>query len=198
LTSGSGGAFGWRPSGNVERRAVVFVVNRLLGNTASAEGLAHRVQAMEKSSLVERVRVSPTDAQRRRLRVTTESGVDVGIMVEDVTALTDGDVLCHDKDESRLVVIEVTASEAMAIKVMPPPADAASFAYGVLLGHMLGNQHWPIKVDGSVVLTPVSIDRLVMETVLRTHGFPGLEWEFITVEPGEVPTAMPRIEHSHG
>lgn len=175
----------------------MLVVNRLVGNVAVSDELAHRVQAMEKSASVERVQVSQADAQRRRLRLTAESGIDVGITVEGGTALSDGDVLCHDDDESRFVIVEISPSEAMAIRVTPAPADAASFAYGVRLGHMLGNQHWPIKVDGSVVLTPVNIDRLVMETVVRTHGFDGLEWEFVSVEPGEVPTGMPRIEHEH-
>jgi urease accessory protein len=178
----------------------VIVVNRVLGNTNKDQALEYRVQAQEKEGNVARVRISASDAQRRRLRLTAGDGVEVGIALEAGTALEEGDVLCRDDDESELVVVEVEPSEAMAIRVNPPPADEASFVYGVQLGHMLGNQHWPIKVDGTVVLTPVNIDRLVMETVLKTHGFEGLEWEFISVEPGEVPTAMPRIdmEHDHG
>jgi len=176
----------------------VFVVDSLLGNTGLDERLAHRVQAMEKSSTAERVRVSFHDAQRRRLRLTAESGLEVGVDMQAGRPLQDGDVLCPDHDDSRVVVVEVAPSHAMAIRVMPPMADAESFAYGVRLGHMLGNQHWPVKVDGPVVLTPVNIDRLVMETVLKTHGFAGLEWEFVAVAPGEVPTGMPHIEHEHG
>jgi urease accessory protein len=171
----------------------VIVVNRVLGNTNKDQALEYRVQAQEKEGNVARVRISASDAQRRRLRLAASYGIEVGIALEAGTALEEGDVLCRDDDESELVVVEVEPSEAMAIRVNPPPADEASFVYGVQLGHMLGNQHWPIKVDGTVVLTPVNIDRLVMETVLRTHGFDGLEWEFISVEPGEVPTAMPRI-----
>ena len=45
------------------------------------------------------------------------------------------------------------------------------------IGHMrgpsawtcLGNQHWPVAVHDGEVLVPVSLDRAVMETVLRTH-----------------------------
>ena len=39
----------------------------------------------------------------------------------------------------------------------------------VRLGHVLGNQHWPVAVVGEQILVPVSLDRAVMETVLRTH-----------------------------
>lgn len=175
----------------------MLVVETRLGNVNADEALALRLQAMEKSAAVERVSISPTDAQRRRLRLKAASGADVGIAIDADVALSDGDVLCRAGDDSRVVVIEVTPAEAMAVRVSPALADEASFAYGVRLGHVLGNQHWPIKVDGPVVLSPVNVDRVVMETVLRTHGFEGLEWEFISVEPGEVPTGMPRIDHSH-
>lgn len=175
----------------------MFVVDKVLGNLAADQKLAWRVQTREKSGAVERVMVSASGAQRRRMRLTSATGVDVGVAIEGGAPLHDGDVLCHDGDESRLVVVEVAPSEAMAIHPKPAPADGDSFARGVLLGHLLGNQHWPIKVDGSVVLTPVTVDRRVMETVLRTHGFPGLTWEFVEVEPGEVPTGMPHIGHSH-
>ena len=39
----------------------------------------------------------------------------------------------------------------------------------VRLGHVLGNQHWPIASVDEAVLVPVTLDRAVMETVLRTH-----------------------------
>ena len=39
----------------------------------------------------------------------------------------------------------------------------------VRLGHVLGNQHWPIANGDDAVLVPVTLDRAVMETVLRTH-----------------------------
>lgn len=176
----------------------LLVVDTTLGNLASDEALALRIQAMEKSGAVERVSVSHSDAQRRRLRMKAASGADIGIAIEAGAALSDGDVLCAGGDDSQVVLVAIAPAEAMAIRVSPALADEDSFAYGVRLGHVLGNQHWPIKVDGAVVLSPVNIDRVVMETVLRTHGFEGLEWEFISVEPGEVPTGMPRIDHHHG
>jgi len=178
----------------------MIVVNRVLGNANKDQELSYRTQAREKDGHVTRVRMSASDAQRRRLRLVADSGVEVGIAIEAGMTLQDGDVLCRDDDESELIVVGVEPSEAMVIRVNPPPRDEASFLYGVQVGHMLGNQHWPIKVDGRGVLTPVNIDRLVMEKVLRTHGLEGLEWEFLSVEPGEVPTAMPRIamDHDHG
>ena len=176
----------------------MFVVDRVLGNTRNDERLALAVQAKEKSGEAERVLVSFHDAQRRRLRLTTEGGTEVGIDLAAGRALQDGDVLYRSPDESRVVVVEVAPSEAVAIRLSREMPPEELFAFAVRLGHMLGNQHWPIQIEHDVVLTPVSIDRKVMDTVLKAHGLDGLEWEFIAVEPGRVPTGMPHVQHEHG
>jgi urease accessory protein UreE len=46
---------------------------------------------------------------------------------------------------------------------------AGQLQQAVRLGHVLGNQHWPVAVVGEQILVPVALDRAVMETVLRTH-----------------------------
>jgi urease accessory protein len=176
----------------------VLVVDTMLGNVHHDEHLALSVQAREKNGSALRIRISASDAQRRRLRVSSESGTEVGVNIAHGEALHDGDVLAPGSDGDQVVLVEVAPSEAMAIRVdVEIPAEQL-FAYGVRVGHMLGNQHWPIEVEKDVVLTPVTIDHKVMETVLATHGFEGLTWEFIPVEPGRVPTGMPRVEHRHG
>jgi urease accessory protein len=176
----------------------VLVVDTVLGNVHHDEHLALSVQAKEKDGTALHIRISASDAQRRRLRVSAESGTEVGINIAHGAALQDGDVLAPTADANRVVVVEVAPSEAMAIRLSGEVPAEELFAYGVRVGHMLGNQHWPIQVEKNVVLTPVNIDHKVMETVVTTHGFEGLTWEFIPVEPGRVPTGMPRIEHDHG
>jgi urease accessory protein len=176
----------------------MLVVDTVVGNVHSDEHLALSIQRKEKDGSALRVRISAADAQRRRLRLSTETGIDVGVDIGRGSALQDGDVLCRQTDTEQLVVVDVAPTEAMAIRLSGDvPADEL-FAYGVRVGHMLGNQHWPVQVEKDVVLTPVSIDRKVMETVVATHGFAGLTWEFIPVKSGRVPSAMPRIEHHHG
>ena len=50
-----------------------------------------------------------------------------------------------------------------------PTDTAEQLQQAVRLGHVLGNQHWPIAVVGGQILVPVSLDRTVMETVVTTH-----------------------------
>lgn len=174
----------------------MFVVDKVLGNTHRDEPLALDMQAKAKTGAAEHVEVSFHDAQRRRLRLTTPSGLEVGVDISHAHGLQDGDVLSGG-DGTKFIVIDVAAAEAMALQMDGSIPPEELFAYGVRLGHMLGNQHWPVSVENDVVMTPVNIARKVMETVVRTHGFPGVVWEFIPVEPGRVPTGMPHIEHNH-
>lgn len=175
----------------------MHVVNRVLGNINADESLSLEVQRLDKQKKVERVLVPFHDAGRRRVRVRTDQGTDIGVDLPLDEALQDGDVLPVGDDADRLVLIEVAPSEALALRMSREiPADQL-FEFGVRLGHMLGNQHWPITVKEDIVYAPLTIDHKVMETVVRTHGFDGIEFEFVPVRPGEVPSAMPHIEHRH-
>ena len=45
-------------------------------------------------------------------------------------------------------------------------------------GHALGNQHWPAVVKGTKVYVPLTVDRKVMASVMKTHALPGVRYEF--------------------
>jgi urease accessory protein len=49
----------------------------------------------------------------------------------------------------------------------------------VELGHALGNQHWPALMKGACVYVPLTVDRKVMSSVMNTHRFEGLRYEFV-------------------
>jgi urease accessory protein len=49
----------------------------------------------------------------------------------------------------------------------------------VELGHAMGNQHWPALVKGSRVYVPLTVDRKVMASVMHTHHFESIRYEFM-------------------
>lgn len=174
----------------------MYVVNTVLSNVHTDEAIALKIQELDKEDKVERVHIPFHDAGRRRLRLTTDAGTHVGVDLQ-TEALQDGDVLAGSEGTDRLILVEVAPSEAMALRMSEEVPPDQLFEFAIKLGHMLGNQHWPIAVENDVVLTPLSIDHKVMETVIRTHGFTGIEWEFVPIQPGDVAAAMPHIEHDH-
>ena len=48
----------------------------------------------------------------------------------------------------------------------------------VELGHALGNQHWPALVKGAKVYVPLTVDRKVMASVMKTHRFENIAYDF--------------------
>src|SRR5262249_36101461 len=50
----------------------------------------------------------------------------------------------------------------------------------VELGHAMGNQHWPSLVKGDLVYVPLTVDRRVMASIMQTHHFEGIRYEFVS------------------
>jgi urease accessory protein len=44
----------------------------------------------------------------------------------------------------------------------------------------MGNQHWPALVKGDLVYVPLTVDRRVMASVMETHRFEGIRYEFVS------------------
>ena len=52
----------------------------------------------------------------------------------------------------------------------------------VELGHAIGNQHWPAVVRGTKIYVPLTVDRKVMESVMRTHNIEHIAISFRAAE----------------
>ena len=52
----------------------------------------------------------------------------------------------------------------------------------VELGHAIGNQHWPAVVKGTQVYVPLTVDKAVMGSVMRTHALPQITFDFVPAD----------------
>ena len=71
-----------------------------------------------------------------------------------------------DRSSSEVMVIDL---DGRASASRPRPSSARCFE----LGHAIGNQHWPAVVKGTTVYVPLTVDRKVMASVMKTHAFAG-------------------------
>jgi urease accessory protein len=96
------------------------------------------------------------------------------------TRLQDGDIILCDEASLRLTLLRMDLNEVMEIDLCPllgeQPDDIIHTA--VALGHSLGNQHWPAVVKGCKVYVPLTVDRKVMSSVMRTHNFANITFSF--------------------
>ena len=172
----------------------MIIVEAILGNVgedARLRDLHHRWQAEGRA---EAVALTPLEAQKGRLRTATDKGTPLGLSLGRGAALRDGDVLYLDEAEARIIVARLTPEEVLVITVQPAASPADIVRVAVQLGHVLGNQHWPVKIEGTSVYVPVSVDKKVMETVLKTYGLQGITYRF---EQGSIGVISRTVPHDH-
>ena len=172
---------------------VVEAIAGNLGEDTRLRDLHQRYQAVGRAEALE---LTPLEAQKGRLRTATDKGTPLGLSLGRGAALRDGDVLYLDEAQGRIIVARLTPEEVLVITVQPAASAEALLRVAVQLGHVLGNQHWPVKVEGLSVYVPVSVDKQVMETVLKTYDLPGIEYRFEHGSVGVISRAVPH-EHPH-
>lgn len=138
-------------------------VDGVVGNVDRDPALADAVAEHEAAGTLETIVLDDTERRRSRLRVTTDSGTDLGVLV-DQPELAAGDVLVLDDD--RAVVVAFEEREAFVVEF---PAAEAAVETAVELGHRIGNQHWDVAIEGNTLYVPVEADRAIIEDVLGPY-----------------------------
>jgi len=138
-------------------------VDGVVGNIKNDPDLADAVAEHERTGSLETVVVDDTERKRSRLRVTTDAGTDLGVLVEQ-PKLVAGDVLVLDSD--RAVVVTLESREAFVIEF---PGAETELSTAVEIGHRIGNRHWDVATEERTVYVPVEADRAIIEDVLGPH-----------------------------
>ncbi|WP_415639307.1 urease accessory protein UreE [Paracoccus nototheniae] len=111
--------------------------------------LGHAYDCRFRGRKRERLWVAAADAGRRRLRVRSELGTEIGLDLHEPRWLADGTVL-HD-DGHRILVVARKPEQVMVV-TLPESDPATAFR----IGHALGNRHTPSEIDGCEIVVPVT------------------------------------------
>ena len=154
----------------------MILVEAVLGNAADPEWATRLSKAT-----VDALELDHWEAQKNRFRKKTAGGVELAVSLDRGTFMRDGDVLVWDAPAARAVVARISLRDVMIIHLdeMARAAPDIAMRTCVELGHALGNQHWPALVKGSRVYVPLTVDRKVMSSVMNTHRFEGIRYEFV-------------------
>jgi urease accessory protein len=155
----------------------VVVIETVLGNISDPEW-AGRLAAAE----VDVLEIDQWEAQKSRFRKMTAKGAEVAISVDRGTYLRDGDVLLWDAQAPSALVARIEVRDVMIVHLdeLMHLAPQVAMRTCVELGHAMGNQHWPALVKGDLVYVPLTVDRRVMASVMETHRFEGIRYEFVS------------------
>jgi urease accessory protein len=139
-------------------------IDGIVGNRHDDPGLEERIAAHEREGTFEQVVIGADERKKSRLRVETDAGTDLGIVVQR-PELRPGDVLFV--EETAAAVIAFEEREAYVIELPDPGGETVSAA--VELGHRIGNQHWDIAVEGETIYVPLDVEKRILEDVLGPY-----------------------------
>ena len=151
------------------------IYHAIVGNLRDPEWAA-RV----KDADVETIELDQWTAQKSRFAATSDRKTEYAVALERHSQLLDGDILEYDPADRRMVVLRIRLNEVLV-------ADLTSLAretpeeiihIALELGHAIGNQHWPAVVKGCRVMVPLTVDKKVMESVMRTHRIENVDYAF--------------------
>ena len=156
--------------------AALVRVDAVLGRAAE-DGWPGRLEGAR----VDVLRLDQAEAQKSRLRKATDGGLEVAISLDRGTQLHDGDILAWDEARRAAIVARIDLADVLVIDLsaLADGPSEASMAGCVALGHALGNQHWAAVVKGTRVYVPLTVAREVMASVMKTHSFEGVTYEFV-------------------
>ncbi len=154
----------------------MILIERILGNASEPEW-ASRIA----SGTVDTLELDHWEAQKTRFKKRTEGGTEIAVSLDRGTFIHDGDVLVWEPQASALVLASIRLRDVMMIDLdeMAQADTSVALRTCVELGHALGNQHWPALVKGTRVYVPLTVDRKVMASVMKTHRFEGIRYQFV-------------------
>ena len=154
----------------------MILVESVVGNVTDAAWKPRLVGA-----LLDPLVLDHWEAQKNRLRKKTTAGTEIAISLDRGSFLRDGDILLWTEETRTAIVARISLRDVMVIHIEAPADGAMELLLRtcVELGHALGNQHWPALVKGARVFVPLTVDRKVMASVMDTHRFEHVRYEFV-------------------
>ena len=154
----------------------MLLVEAIVGNVADADWKARLATAT-----IDQLALDHWEGQKNRFRKRTAAGTEIAVSLDRGAFLRDGDVLRFDDATRTAIVVRISLRDVMIVHLDALAGAAPELVVRacVELGHALGNQHWPALVKGTRVFVPLTVDRKVMASVMNTHKFEHVRYEFV-------------------
>jgi len=101
----------------------------------------------------ERLKVSRSEIEKRRLRRQTDKGTDVGLDLVAGKILHHGDVITNNE---KFILVEQLPEKVISVRLKNKTAALVDLF--LLIGHIIGNMHRPISIKNDIVSFPIQAD----------------------------------------
>lgn len=133
---------------------------------------------------IELIDLDQWTAQKSRFVGRSRLDNEYAVALKRHSQLLDGDVLEFLPEQNKVVAIRIQLNEVLVadLSTLAREKPETIIHIAVELGHAIGNQHWPAVVKGTRVYVPLTVDKKVMDSVMRTHHIEEITYSF---QPGE-------------
>ena len=189
----------------VERmlETVTEMADTYLGNVRESADLTWRVaQARDDGRCLEVV-IGRSDRPKARIMARATNGQQVGIVKSREWLLRDGDVLAT--NQRHMVLVALDQQQVMVMRFEEGSGNRRPLLWRgyantlIRLGHVLGNHHWPLVIDGDELYVEMMAEPAVMERIVREAadqlGIKGLTISFEQRSPHEALNFAHTHEH---
>lgn len=147
-----------------------------LGNIDRDRSLARKVTRSRKENRILEVTLQESDRSKGRILAQSTDGVAVGIVKNRELKLRSGDVF--QTTENNLVLIHLE-TETLMVLTLDEAIESFLGMELVRLGHLLGNQHYPIKIEENKIYVRPIGDLSVLTRKIEELSFSGITitWE---------------------
>lgn len=147
-----------------------------LGNITQDTLLAEKVARRRESDGLLEVNLELSDRYKGRILTHSTSGVAIGIVKSRELQLRAGDVFQTDGDNLLLVHLK---GETVMVLQFTTAIESHSAMQLVRLGHLLGNHHYPIKIEEAKIYVRLNSEHKLIERAIEDLNLTGLSinWE---------------------
>jgi len=124
----------------------VLEINSPIGNIFRDEGFDEL-----KSGKFEKLKISRMELEKRILRRKTDRGTDIGLNLDPGVKLHHGDII---KNGDAKIIVEQLPEKIITVRLKNKEMTDVM----VLLGHIIGNRHRPISIQGDEISFPIQAD----------------------------------------
>lgn len=170
---------------------MTILAETYLGNQATNSALQQQVaQARQAEALLE-VYLQTDDRAKGRIHAHSTTGVELGIIKSREQFLSTGDVFITQAGQLLLIHLHT-----QTVMVLGFNGDVMGHAIDLIyLGHVLGNHHWPILVQGDRIYLEMVADPAVMEATVKNINIPGLCIDYEVRSPDAPLQFSPHTHH---
>lgn len=156
------------------------IFSEIIGNLYTDKSWTDKLEKAK----IEYLPLDQWTAQKSRFIARDKEGSEYAVALKRHSQVENGDILEYNANENTALVIRIELKPVLIIDLQKiarkEPTEIIRRC--VELGHAIGNQHWPAIVKDTKVYVPLTVDKKVMMSVMDTHRFEDITYEF---QPGQ-------------